>query len=48
MLKGFFKQIKNVNNKMVINTYLSIIESKNKINEAELKQNNRYRECFDV
>ena len=33
---------------MVINTYLSTIESKNKINKpAEQKQNHRYRECFD-
>ena len=33
-----------MNNKMAINTYLSIIESKNNINEhAEQKQNQTYR-----
>ena len=40
--------MKNMNNKMAINTYLSVIESKNKINkQEEQKQNHRYKENFD-
>ena len=36
-----------MNNKMAINAYLSIIESKNKISQqAEQKQNHRYKEHF--
>ena len=36
-----------MNNKMAINAYLSIIESKNKISQqAEQKQNHGYREHF--
>ena len=37
-----------MNNKMAINTYLSTIESKNKINkQATQRQNQRYRIRFD-
>ena len=40
--------MKNMNNKMAINTYLSVIESKNKINkQEEQKQNHRYKENSD-
>ena len=42
------KKIKNMNNKMAINTYLSTIESKNKLSkQEEQRQNHRYREHFD-
>ena len=36
-----------MNNKMAINTYLSTTEVKNKLSKQELRQNHRYRECFD-
>ena len=37
-----------MNNKMAINTYLSTIESKNKLSkQEEQRQNHRYREHFD-
>ena len=36
-----------MNNKMANNTYLSTIESKNKLSkQEEQKQNHGYRECF--
>ena len=40
MLKGLFKtkKIKNTNNKMARNTYVSTIESKNKINKKNRKR----------
>ena len=38
-----------MNNKMAINTYLSTIESKNKLSkEEDQRQNHGYGECFDV
>ena len=40
------KKIKNLNNKMAINIYLSIIESK-KNEQTKQKQTYRYREHFD-
>ena len=36
-----------MNNKMAINTYLSTIESKNKLSKQEQRQNHGYREHFD-
>ena len=36
-----------MNNKMAINTYLSIIEYKKQNKQAEQKQTHRYREHFD-
>ena len=37
-----------MNNKMAINTYLSTIESKNKLSkEEDQRQNHGYGECFD-
>ena len=40
------KKIKTMNNKMAINTYLSIIESKNKLSKQEEKtENHGYGEC---
>ena len=42
------KKIKNKNNKMAINTYLSTMESINQNKQAEQKQNHRYREHFMV
>ena len=36
-----------MNTKMAINTYISIIESKKQNNQAEQKQNHKYRERFD-
>ena len=42
------KEIKTMNNKMAVNTYLSTIESKNKLSkQEEQRQNHGYRECFD-
>ena len=35
-----------MNNKMAINTCLSIIESKNKLSKQEQRQNHGYREHF--
>ena len=36
-----------MNNKMAINTYLSTIESKNKLSkQEEQRQNHGYKECF--
>ena len=32
---------------MANNTYLSTIESKNKLSKQEQRQNHGYRECFD-
>ena len=43
----FIKKIKNMNNKMAMNTYLSTTESKKKKRQAEQKQNHRHREHFD-
>ena len=44
----FKKNIKNMNNKMAINTHLSAIESKKQNKQkAKQKENHRYRECFD-
>ena len=39
--------MKNMNKKMVTNTYLSTNESKKQNKQAEQKQNHRYRKCFD-
>ena len=39
--------MKNMNKKMVTNTYLSTNESKKQNKQAEQKQNHRYREHFD-
>ena len=36
-----------MNNKMAINTYLSIIEYKKQNKQAEQKQTHRHREHFD-
>ena len=38
--------MKNMNKKMVTNTYLSTNESKKQNKQAEQKQNHRYREHF--
>ena len=35
-----------MNNKMAINTYLSTIESKNKLRKQEQRQNHGYGECI--
>ena len=49
MLKRLIKKnkVKTMNNKMATNTYLSTIESKNKLSKQEQRQNHGYRECFD-
>ena len=41
------KKKKNMNTKMAINTYISIIESKKQNKQAEQKQNLRFREHLD-
>ena len=47
MLKGLKKtKIKTMNNKMIINAYLSTIESKKQTKQTRTETNHRYREHF--